>query len=120
MADERRLITSEAVLAELGAKMETDPAFFDQLKQDPLAILDALGIEVPAAVTVRIESESDGTCRLVAYRSEDSELTDEDLSKVAGGVDMPNYALLASSPRFTLARDIASSNILIAYLAAGI
>jgi len=34
-----------------------------------MATLDALGIEVPAGVTVRIESGSDGTCRLVAYRA---------------------------------------------------
>src|SRR5512139_1603642 len=120
MADERRLITSDAVLAELGAKMEADPAFFDQLKQDPLATLDAMGIDVPAGVMVRIESEPDGGCRLVAYRSEESELTDEELSKVAGGIAMPNYMQLASSPRFTLARNIASDGVLIAYLVAGV
>jgi len=120
MADERRVITSAEVLAELGAKMEADPTFFDQLKQDPVATLDAMGIEVPPGVMVRIESDPDGGCHLVAYRSEGTELTDEELSKVAGGVMGPNYTQLASSPRFNLARNVAYDGVLIAYLAAGV
>ena len=81
MASEKRVITSEAVLAELGAKMEEDAAFIEQLKQDPVATLDASGIEVPAGVMVRLEPDSEGACRLVAYRSGDLELTDEELQQ---------------------------------------
>jgi hypothetical protein len=119
MASEKRVITSESVLAELGAKMEQDAAFIDQLRQDPVTTLDALGIEVPAGVMVRLEPESATTYRLAAYRSDASELTDEDLSKVAGGVAMPNPRLLGFSRPFKLSAGLSSEPILIAYLAAG-
>jgi hypothetical protein len=120
MASEGRVITSESVLAELGAKMEHDAAFIEQLRQDPVHTLDALGIEVPAGVMVRLERESETTCRLVAYHTDSPELTDEDLSQVAGGVDMPRRLELASSRPFKLSAHLSIENIIIAYLAVGV
>lgn len=119
MASEKRVITNDEVLTEIGTRMEADPAFLEQLRQNPVETLNALGVEVPAGVMVRIEAAEEGACRLAAYRSEGSELTDEDLAKVAGGVSMP-YTRLASSRPFRLAEGLAATGELIAYLAVGV
>ena len=119
MASEKRVITNDDVLSEIAAKMEQDPAFLQQLKQNPLETLDAFGVEVPKGVMVRIEPAEEGTCRLAAYRSEGAELTDEDLAKVAGGVGMP-FPTLGSSRSFRLPGDIVAATDLIAYLAMGV
>ena len=68
---------------------------------------------------VRLEPESETSCRLVAYRSGDSELTDEELGQVAGGLDMPRFEPLASSRPFKLSTDF-TAQALIAYLALGV
>jgi hypothetical protein len=121
VATERRVITSEEVLTELGSEMSKNEAFVDQLRQDPAATLDGLGIEVPANVSVRLEQGADGQCRLVAYRAADSELTDDELRKVAGGLEAPQYTRVAASQSFTLTGRLVSSagTIIIAYLAVG-
>jgi hypothetical protein len=88
MSAKRRVITDESVLAEVGAMMEKDAAFMEQLRQNPQGTLVSLGIEVPVGVLLRLEPDSPTTAHLAVYVAE-TELTEEDLKQVAGGVTGP-------------------------------
>lgn len=76
----------EAQILERAAK---DPAFREQLKRDPSAIVAReFGVEIPQHITVEVVEETPSTVYLVlpstsAQRGQ--ELTDSELEAVAGG-----------------------------------
>ena len=56
---------------------------------DPSATLKAEGVEVPANLTIRVPENDDKLFHLVIpVKPADRELSDEDLSKVAGGMQI--------------------------------
>ena len=70
------------------AKAWSDPAFKAQLTTDPRgAIKAALGIDVPADITIQVIEEKPGVLMLAvpAARAEQDELSDHELEAVAVG-----------------------------------
>jgi hypothetical protein len=68
----------------------TDEAFARQLQEDPRrAVEDALGVQLPAEITIQVLQETPTTLFLVVPPQPDTlpegELTDADLAAVAGG-----------------------------------
>src|SRR5918998_6023021 len=68
----------------------TNEAFAQQLQEDPRrAIEDALGVQLPAEITIQVVQETPTTLYLVVPPAPDrlpeGELTDADLAAVAGG-----------------------------------
>lgn len=86
MSPQARSITDEVVFREVSARFAAEPPFRAQLKSDAAQTLEALGIEVPSGVLVQVESHPPDSDCLVVYGAENSELTDGDMEKVAGGV----------------------------------
>lgn len=68
------------------AKAWMDEAFKQRLLSDPATILKKEGVEILAGVEVRIVEDTDKVSHLVLPRKPSSaELSDEQLSNVAGG-----------------------------------
>jgi len=69
----------------------SDPAFAEQLQQDPVAAINAaFGIELPADLAVQVHHETPTTLHLAVppapvISESDDELTEDDLERVAGG-----------------------------------
>jgi hypothetical protein len=68
----------------------TDPAFAQQLQEDPRrAIEDALGVQLPESIAIQVLQETPTTLYLVVPPAPDTlpvgELTDADLAAVAAG-----------------------------------
>jgi hypothetical protein len=93
MDPEARVITDEAVIEEVASRFRTDGEFKALLIEDSAKALDALGIQVPQDVVVRVEGDTPETEGLVVYGPESRELTDHDLAQVAGGLAMPSFQL---------------------------
>jgi hypothetical protein len=93
MDPQARVITDSATIEEVAAKFRSDGDFRALLIEDSGKALDSLGIQVPKDVVVRVEGDTPATERLVVYGPEGSELTDEDLEQVAGGLAMPTFQL---------------------------
>jgi hypothetical protein len=73
-------------MAQLMAKVTTDETFKAQLLENPVAILKAEGIEVPEGLEIKVLENSDKVFHLVLpYQL--SELSDNDLDAVAGGIN---------------------------------
>ena len=66
------------------AKCWADEAFKKKLLADPAATLKAEGAEVPAGLTVKAVENTDKVFHLV-IPAKPTDLSDEDLDKVAGG-----------------------------------
>ena len=66
------------------AKCWADEAFKTKLLADPAATLKAEGAEVPAGLTVKAVENTDKVFHLV-IPAKPTDLSDEDLDKVAGG-----------------------------------
>ena len=66
------------------AKCWADEAFKKKLLADPAATLKAEGAEVPAGLTVKAVENTDQVFHLV-IPAKPTDLSDEDLDKVAGG-----------------------------------
>ena len=66
------------------AKCWADEAFKAKLLADPAATLKAEGAEVPAGLTVKAVENTDQVFHLV-IPAKPTDLSDEDLDKVAGG-----------------------------------
>ena len=69
------------------AKCWADEAFKAKLLADPAATLKAEGAEVPAGLTVKAVENTDQVFHLV-IPAKPTDLSDEDLDKVAAGVNL--------------------------------
>ena len=74
-------------LGQLIAKCWADESFKQQLLADTMATLKAEGAELPAGLTVKAVENSDTVFHLVIPAKPRSDLSDDDLDKVAGGGD---------------------------------
>ena len=72
-------------LGQLIAKCWADESFKQQLLADTMATLKAEGAELPAGLTVKAVENSDTVFHLVIPAKPRSDLSDDDLAKVAGG-----------------------------------
>jgi hypothetical protein len=67
------------------AKCWADASFKQQLLADPVAVLKAEGIEIPAGYTVRVVENTDKVINYVLPPNPNAELSDSELESVAGG-----------------------------------
>ena len=72
-------------MGQLIAKCWADEGFKRKLLANPAATLKAEGVELPADLTVKAVENSDKVFHLI-IPAKPTELSDEDLDKVAGGV----------------------------------
>ncbi len=74
----------ETALARLIARCWADDRFKQELLADPEAVLKAAGVEWPAGGSVRVLANDDKLFHLV-IPARPTDLSDEELDKVAGG-----------------------------------
>ncbi|MBN1219835.1 MAG: NHLP leader peptide family RiPP precursor [Anaerolineae bacterium] len=87
MAEETPKRTREGVETELAVKAWNDPAFMQELKADPKAVLaKEYGVQIPDSVDVKVIEETPTSLYLrLPPNPSDLELSDEQLELVAGG-----------------------------------
>jgi hypothetical protein len=73
-------------MSQLVAKCWADDGFKRKFMADPDAVLKAEGIMVPAGVSVKAVEDTDTKLHFV-IPAKPADLTDEELDKVAGGVE---------------------------------
>ena len=78
-------------LGQLIAKCWADESFKQQLLADTMATLKAEGAELPAGLTVKAVENTNTVFHLVIPAKPRSDLSDNDLDKVAGGGYPPGY-----------------------------
>lgn len=87
MADQ--VINREQLLAQVAERTQTDPAFRQELIQNPRqALTQSTGLDIPDTVKIDVREETPNQFYLVlppAQLSVGSELTSADLAAVAGG-----------------------------------
>ena len=71
-------------MSQLIAKCWADDGFKQKLLADPAATLKAEGVALPAGLTVKAVENSDSLFHLV-IPAKPTDLSDEDLDKIAGG-----------------------------------
>ena len=71
-------------LNQIIAKCWSDDSFKQKLLSDPAAVLKAEGAELPAGLTIKAVENTDKVFHLV-IPSKPTDLSDDDLDKVAGG-----------------------------------
>ena len=71
-------------MSQLIAKCWADEGFKQKLLDDPAATLKAEGVELPAGLSIKAMENSDRVFHLV-IPAKPTELSDEDLDRVAGG-----------------------------------
>jgi hypothetical protein len=84
-------------ISQLIAKCWSDDGFKQKLLADTHATLKSEGMDVPAGMTVKAIENSDKLVHLVIPPTP-ADLSDDDLDKVAGGIDFCGPAKL---PKFT-------------------
>lgn len=87
----KKTIEERKEYAKVIAKAWVDEEFKKRLIDDPAAVLKENGIEMPEGMTVRLVEgkENEILVRLPSRPPDSSELSDEDLEKVAGGISFP-------------------------------
>jgi len=72
------------------ARAWTDEAYRSKLFADPKAALAEMGVEVPSGISIQVVEERPETLQIVlpARPETGAELTDDDLARVAGGIDI--------------------------------
>jgi hypothetical protein len=85
--DERARKTSQII-----AKSWSDDGFKKKLMSDPQATLKAEGVPIPAGVTIKVLENTSTVVHLV-LPAKPTDLSDEDLDKVAGGAGAPAAAI---------------------------
>ncbi|MEA1672136.1 NHLP leader peptide family RiPP precursor [Nitrospirillum sp. BR 11163] len=80
MTNEEKQKTTSRIIAKAWA----DDAFKARLLADPIAVLRAEGVEVPAGITFKVVEDS-ATVQTLVLPPKPADLSDEDLDKVAGG-----------------------------------
>ena len=73
-------------LGQIIAKCWADESFKQKLLSDTMATLKAEGAELPAGLTVKAVENTDTVFHLVIPAKPRSDLSDDDLDKVAGGL----------------------------------
>ena len=86
--EERARKTSQII-----AKSWADDGFKGRLLSNPMDTLKAEGVEIPAGVTVRVLENTSNVVHLV-LPAKPTDLSDEDLDKVAGGASTPSTILM--------------------------
>ena len=76
--------TQNQKMSQILAKCWSDAAFKASLLADPVAVLKAQGVELPAGVQVRVVEDTDQVAHWVIPARPDA-LSDADLDTVAGG-----------------------------------
>ena len=71
-------------MSQLLAKCWADDGFKQKLLDDPAATLKAEGVELPAGLSIKAMENTDALFHLV-IPAKPTDLSDEDLDKVAGG-----------------------------------
>lgn len=79
--------TREKVEAELAGKAWQDPAFMEELRTNPKAVIaKEYGLQIPDSVELKVIEETPNTIYLrIPPNPSDLELSDEQLEMVAGG-----------------------------------
>ena len=115
---EQILAQRKAFESAVTLRVWNDPAFAEQLAQDPVAAINAaFGAELPAELEVHLHHETPNTLHLVlppAIAPADHELTEDDLEQVAGGavfVKVTATVSLSAAVTTTVAASIASAAI---------
>ena len=75
------------------AKCWSDEGFKQKLLADPAAVLKAEGVTLPAGLSVKALENTDTVFHLVIPAAKPTDLSDEDLDKVAGGRLMVNTGM---------------------------
>ncbi len=94
--------TQDQKMNRILAKCWSDAAFKAQLLADPMAVLQAEGVDVPAGVQVRAVADTDRLVHLVVP-PRPVDLSDADLEQVAGGKTYTINILNGSAPSQGLA-----------------
>ena len=89
--------TQNQKMSQILARCWSDAAFKASLLADPVAVLKAQGVELPAGVQVRVVEDTDQVAHWVLPARPDA-LSDADLDTVAGGGSQ-NLPLLGIDPR---------------------
>ena len=72
-------------ISEIVAKCSADQAFKRKLLADPASTLKAEGMEMPASMAIRVLENTDKVFHLV-IPAKQTDLSDEELDRVAGGL----------------------------------
>ena len=73
-------------ISQLIAKCWADEGFKHKLLADPAATLKAQGVELPAGLSIKALENTDKVFHLVIPAKPTTDLSDEDLAKVSGGM----------------------------------
>ena len=94
MTEERNALT------DLFAACWKDEALKARFMSDPKAVLAERGIEMPDGIDVNVVENSDNTVHITmpAPPSGSIDLSDEELSSAAGGIEDTNYCDLQHGP----------------------
>jgi nitrile hydratase alpha subunit len=83
---DQALNSTHAAYSKVTARAWTDPAFKARLMANPAAVLKEAGVDVPSGMKVKaVENTSDTAHFILPAPPADGELSEESLSKVAGG-----------------------------------
>ena len=85
-------------------KAWSDPEFKARLIADPRGVLEAEGVKVPAAATIKVLENTETLTHLILPPTPAAALSDDQLDKVAGGLTFSTTNLTTSSvtPKFHL------------------
>jgi hypothetical protein len=79
-------LNPQQAYSKITARAWSDPAYKARLMENPAAVLKEAGIDLPAGVQVKaVENTGDTAHFILPAPPADVELTEESLSKVAGG-----------------------------------
>jgi len=88
MSEKQNDVKNQKMMGELISRAWSDAAFKARLLSDTMAVLKENGIAVPENVTVKAVENTDKVFHLVIPpKPAGDELSDEDLRKVAGGLN---------------------------------
>ena len=92
---------TETQRAEIVARVWEDPEYKKRLLADPKAALAEMGVEVPDSVDLKVVETTPSQSYFVLPPEPSSDLTEEELEMVAGGMGAPCCAPCQSSSRLT-------------------
>lgn len=84
-------------MSQLVAKAWADETFKQRLLADPVAVLKAEGLELPAGLTVKVLENTDKVFHLV-LPPKPTELSDDSLDRVSGGICLCTILCISDDP----------------------